>query len=70
MRKFNIIEWVSFVLVIVGAINWGFVGFFGVDLVSHVFGEMTMIARIIYDLVGIAGIYVMYLVVRWHSHRE
>lgn len=70
MRKFNIIEWVSFVLIIVGAINWGFVGLFGLDIVARIFGDMSMITRVVYDVVGLAGLYVLYVVVQWHSHKE
>jgi uncharacterized membrane protein YuzA (DUF378 family) len=46
----------SYVLVIIGAINWGLIGFFGFDLVAYLFGEMTMLSRIVYDLVGISAI--------------
>ncbi len=45
-------------LVIIGAINWGCVGIFGIDLVGALFGGMTStISRIIFTLVGIAGIW-------------
>ncbi len=46
------------ILVIIGAINWGLIGFFRYDLVSSIFGgEYEIISRIIYALVGLAGIY-------------
>ena len=52
------IDWISLTLVIVGAINWGLIGFFQYDLVAAIFGGMQgMISRIIYVLVGAAGIY-------------
>jgi len=45
-------------LVIIGAINWGLIGFFQFDLVAAIFGGQTaMLSRIIYGLVGIAGLY-------------
>ena len=45
-------------LVIIGAINWGCVGIFGIDLVGAVFGGMnSMISRIIFTLVGLAGLW-------------
>ena len=47
---------ISFILVIIGAINWGLVGFFGFDLVATLFGDMSFLARTVYALVGIAGI--------------
>lgn len=49
---------ISLVLVIIGAINWGLIGFFQYDLVAAIFGGAgSVITRIIFALVGIAGIY-------------
>jgi hypothetical protein len=68
----NFISWLAFILVIVGAINWGLVGFFAFDLVAALFGEMSALSRIVYGLVGLAGIYLLIdrLTVRnaTHSH--
>ena len=48
----------SLILVIIGAINWLLVGLFQVDLVASVFGgSSSMVSRIIYSLVGFAGLY-------------
>lgn len=47
----------ALVLVIIGAINWGLIGFFGFDLVAALFGEMSAFSRVVYALVGIAGLY-------------
>lgn len=45
-------------LVIIGAINWGCIGIFGIDLVGSLFGGMTStMSRIIFTLVGLAGIW-------------
>lgn len=45
-------------LIVVGALNWGLVGFFQYDLVADIFGGMTtMGARVVYGLVGLAGLY-------------
>jgi hypothetical protein len=51
------VDVVAYVLVIIGALNWGLIGFFDFNLVAAIFGEMTTISRIIYALVGLAGIY-------------
>ncbi|SKA84005.1 hypothetical protein SAMN05428976_106103 [Clostridium sp. USBA 49] len=51
------LDTLSLLLVIIGAVNWGLIGFFDFNLVSALFGEMTTFSRIIYALVGIAGIY-------------
>lgn len=56
-RKLAVADWIAFVLMIVGAVNWGLVGAFGLDLVALLFGEMTMASRVVYILVGIAGLY-------------
>ena len=44
-------------LVIIGAINWGLIGFFKFDLVAFLFGQMTWLSRIVYAIVGISGLY-------------
>lgn len=54
MKTLNII---ALTLVIIGAINWGLLGFFDFDLVSTLFGNMSMITHIIFGAVGIAGLY-------------
>lgn len=47
----------ALLLVIIGAVNWGLIGFFNFDLVATIFGNMTALSRVIYSLVGIAGLY-------------
>ena len=51
------IDNIVLVLVIIGAINWGLVGFFGLDLVAFLFGSMSVLSRIIYAVIGICGLY-------------
>ena len=46
----------SYLLIVIGALNWGLVGFMNIDAVSLLFGEMTVVTRVIYCLVGISGI--------------
>lgn len=53
MRALKII---SYILVIIGALNWGLVGLFNIDLVALIFGEMTIFARIVYILVGLSAV--------------
>jgi len=53
------IDTIALVLVLIGAINWGLVGLFAFDLVAAIFGEMTVLSRIIYTLVGAAGVYTL-----------
>ena len=53
----KVIDKIALVLVVIGAINWGLIGFFNFNLVSTIFGDMTVISRIIYALVGISGLW-------------
>lgn len=64
MKKFNALDWVTFALVIVGGLNWGLIGLFGFDLVATIFGDMSMLSRIVYDLVGISAVYMIYCAYR------
>ena len=57
MKNLNVFDWVAIVLVIIGALNWGLIGVFKFDLVAVLFGDMTVLSRIVYDLVGLAAIY-------------
>jgi uncharacterized membrane protein YuzA (DUF378 family) len=51
------LHWIALVLVIVGALNWGLVGFFQFDLVAALFGgSASLLSRIVYTLVGLSGI--------------
>ena len=43
-------------LVVVGAINWGLYGVFNIDLVAKLLGDMTLGAKIVYGLIGVAGV--------------
>lgn len=60
----NILKWVSYSLVLIGALNWGLVGMFNFDLVAFLFGDMTLITRIIYSLVGISSLISFFLFFR------
>ena len=56
------IQRIALVLTIIGAINWGLVGFFQYDLVAAIFGgQDSLLARIIFGLVGIAGLINLWL---------
>jgi uncharacterized membrane protein YuzA (DUF378 family) len=56
MRIVNI---TALVLIIVGGINWGLVGFFDWNLVDQLFGVGSYMARAVYVLVGLAAVYVL-----------
>ncbi len=52
----KILYYIALTLVIIGAINWLLIGLFEFDLVATIFGTMSILTRIIYTLVGIAGL--------------
>lgn len=54
----------ALLLTIVGAINWGAIGLFSLDLVALIFGNMSLFSRIIYSLVGAAGLWCITLLFR------
>lgn len=56
MIRTNTIGWVALTLAIIGALNWGLIGLFGFNLVAAVFGEMSVLSRIVYLLVGLAAL--------------
>ena len=51
------LQYFALTIAVIGAVNWGLIGFFNLNLVSLLFGSMSWISRIIYGLVGICGIY-------------
>lgn len=53
----KVIDKIALVLIIIGALNWGLIGLFGFDLVATLFGEMSIISRIVYGLVGLSGLW-------------
>ena len=53
----KIIDKIALILIIIGAINWGLIWFFKFDLVATLFGDMSVISRIVYALVGISGLW-------------
>ena len=50
------LRYTAYALVLIGALNWGLVGLLNFDLVAAIFGDMTIVSRIIYSLVGISAI--------------
>lgn len=46
-------------IAIIGAINWGLIGLFNFNLVSFLFGDMSLLSRIVYILVGLCGLYLV-----------
>ena len=55
----KVLNCVALTIAIIGAINWGLIGFF--NLVSGIFGDATAFTRVIYALVGLSGLYMISL---------
>ena len=57
--KMKAIDWIFFVLLVVGGLNWGLVGLANFNLVTTIFGEGSALARIVYSLVGVSAVYLL-----------
>ena len=53
----KVINGIVLALIVIGAINWGLVGLFNFNLVTFIFAKATVVSRIIFTLVGIAGLW-------------
>lgn len=53
------LSYIALTIAIIGAINWGLIGLFGFNLVAFLFGDMTLLSRIVYILVGLSGLYLV-----------
>lgn len=53
------LDYTALIISVIGALNWGLIGLFKFNLVSWIFGDMSWIARIIYVVVGICGLYLL-----------
>ena len=53
----KIIDKIALALIVIGALNWGLIAIFNFDLVAAIFGDMTVISRIVYGLVGLSGLW-------------
>ena len=74
MRKLSGVTLIPLVLAIIGAINWGLVGFFNWDLVAAIFGgavhpDASAVSRVIYSLVGLSGLALIGLLPRLREAR-
>jgi len=62
IKKLSTVDWIVLILVIVGGLNWGLIGVFDFDLVASIFGDMSALSRIVYDLVGLSAVYLLFVV--------
>lgn len=55
------LDYTALAIAIIGAVNWGLIGFFRFDLVKFLLGDMTLLSRIVYAVVGLSGLYLISL---------
>ena len=55
----KLIAQIASLLVLLGALNWGLVGFFGIDMVAKLFGAGTTATTVVYDLMGVSAIFAL-----------
>jgi len=59
----RIVTWIAAILMVIGALNWGLMGFFqGFNLVTAIFQEGSLLTTIVYDLVGLSGLYAIFFI--------
>lgn len=58
--KMNAVDYISWILIVVGGLNWGLVGLFDFNLVDSLFGAGSGLAKIVYILVGLAAVYAIF----------
>jgi uncharacterized protein len=58
--EMNTLDKISTLLLVIGGLNWGLVGFFEYNLVDEIFGAGETLSRIIYAVVGLAALYCLY----------
>jgi uncharacterized protein len=56
----SVMDWIALIIVIIGGLNWGLVGFFSYNLIDAIFGVMSVASRVIYAIVGLAALWAIY----------
>jgi uncharacterized membrane protein YuzA (DUF378 family) len=60
-KDMNVLDWLFLVMLVIGGLNWGFIGFFNYNLIEALFSNINLPPDIVYDLVGISAIYAIWL---------
>ena len=66
----TVLNKVTLLLLIVGGLNWGLVGLLGFDLVAAIFGEMSLLSRVVYSLVGLSALWQLIPLVGGEGSRQ
>ena len=59
MKEMKTVDLVAWTLLIIGGLNWGLVGVLNFDLVAAIFGDTSILSRIVYSVVGLSAVYVI-----------
>lgn len=59
-NRMGTLDWVAMALLVIGGINWGLIGIFSFDLIAAIFGNMSVLTRLIYTVVGLSAVYSIY----------
>ncbi len=70
MKTLYFIHWVALLFVIIGALNTGMIGFFNIDVITGIFGGDFQFARIIFAIIGLAGIWSMIFLFKKIAYKE
>ena len=57
LKKPSVLDWIALIIIVIGGLNWGLYGLYQLNIISMIFGGFSMIARVVYIIVGIAAIY-------------
>ena len=66
----KVLNYTALTVAVIGAVNWGLIGFFNFNLVSWLFGSGSWMSRIIYGLVGLCGLYLLTFYSLLNPHRH
>jgi uncharacterized protein len=74
----KIVSKIAMILVVIGGLNWGLVGFFHFDLVAAIFGPMSILSKVVYILVGLSALFLATMIGKFpcecmskqHSHTQ
>jgi hypothetical protein len=64
-----VLKWIAWILVVIGALNWGLVGLFNFDLVAFLFGAGSVLSNVVYILVGLSAIILVIFKITKHKKK-
>ncbi len=64
MIKLDVIGQIILAILIIGGLNWGLIALFDFDLIAVIFGQLSLLSRLIYGLVGLSALYMIYILIK------